>query len=135
MHTHVKVLGILHIVFGGLGLLFAVFLLVLFGGIAGIIGMNALPDEALVAMPIVGGIGLFISVVTAILSVPSVIAGVGLLSFKPWARTLTLVLSALHLINVPFGTALGFYGFWALLSPETARLFERGPATYGYTRG
>src|SRR5688500_15418017 len=116
MHTHVKVLAILHIVLGSLGLLGAVFLLVLFGGIAGIIGMNAAHDEAIVAMPIVGGIGLFIAAFTALLSVPSIIAGTGLLSFKPWARTLTLVLSGLQLIQVPIGTALGFYGFWVLLS-------------------
>jgi hypothetical protein len=135
MQTHVKVLAILHIVFGSLGVLAAGFLLLLFGGIASIIGMNAPDDEALVAMPIVGGVGLLISAFTALLSVPSIIAGVGLLSYKSWARTLTLVLSAIQLINVPIGTALGFYGFWALLSKEGADLFERGQGAYGYTRG
>jgi hypothetical protein len=40
---------------------------------------------------------------------------------------LTIILSALHLFNVPFGTALGVYGFWVLLSPETEALFRGGP--------
>jgi hypothetical protein len=135
MQTHVKVLAILHIVFGSLGLLFAIFLLVLFGGIAGVIGMNAAHEEAIVALPLIGGIGLFVSAMAALLSAPSLVAGVGLLSFKPWARTLTLVLSAIQLIHVPIGTALGFYGFWVLLSREGTLLFERAPAAYSYPRG
>jgi hypothetical protein len=36
---------------------------------------------------------------------------------------LAIVVSALHLINIPFGTALGIYGLWVLLSPEAQRLF------------
>jgi hypothetical protein len=135
MQTHVKVLAILHIVFGSLGLLAALFLLVLFGGIAGVIGMNASHDDAIVAMPIIGGIGLFVSTIATLLSVPSIIAGIGLLSFKPWARTMTLILSGFQLIHVPVGTALGFYGFWVLLSREGALLFERPPAAFGFTRG
>ncbi|HYP06212.1 MAG TPA: hypothetical protein VER03_08235 [Bryobacteraceae bacterium] len=135
MQTHVKVLAILHIVFGSLGLLFAVFLVVLFGGITSVIGMSAGPEERFIAMPIVGGIGLLIAGFAALLSIPSIVAGVGLLSYRPWARILTLVISALDLINIPFGTALGFYGFWVLLSAEGTQLFQQAPASYGYTRG
>lgn len=135
MHTHVKVLAILHLAFGCLGLLTAAILLVIFGGVTGIIGMNAPPEEAMVAMPIVGGIGLVIVFIATVLSVPSIAAGAGLLSFKPWARTLTLVLSGIQLIHVPIGTALGFYGFWVLLSREGTALFERPPAAYSYPRG
>lgn len=133
MQTHVKVLAILHIVFGGLGLLAAAFLLLLFGGISSLIGINAPPEEATVAVPIIGGIGLLISGMAAVLSIPSIIAGVGLLSFRPWSRMLTLVLSALQLVQVPLGTALGFYGLWVLLSREGALLFERAPS-YSYPR-
>jgi len=53
------------------------------------------------------------------------IAGIGLLQFQPWARVLTIVLSVLYLIHVPFGTALGVYGLWALLSQDSERLFRR----------
>ena len=60
---------------------------------------------------------------TMLLSLPSIIAGAGLLYYKPWARILTLILCFL-LIHIPFGTALGFYGFWVLLSKETLPLFE-----------
>jgi hypothetical protein len=131
METHVRVLAILHLVFGGIGVLAAIFFFALFGGITGLIGMNAPDDEALIAIPIVGGIGALIVSFTLLLSLPSIIAGVGLLSHRPWSRILTLVLSALELVNIPFGTMLGFYGFWVLLSKETIPLFERN-VTYGY---
>jgi hypothetical protein len=35
------------------------------------------------------------------------------------------VISALDLIHIPIGTALGIYGFWVLLSPETEAMFKR----------
>ncbi|MBI3696140.1 MAG: hypothetical protein HY238_15045, partial [Acidobacteria bacterium] len=60
---------------------------------------------------------------------PSLIAGIGLLKLRPWARILTIVLSAIDLIHVPFGTALGLYGLWALLSKEGEQLFAR-PQVY-----
>jgi hypothetical protein len=127
MQTHVRVLAILHLVFGGLGIVVAILLLAVFGGVAGIVSVNAPHDDALVAIPILGGVGAVIVLMVALLSVPSIIAGAGLLSYKPWSRILTLVLSVLLLVNVPFGTALGFYGFWVLLSKDVIPLFERNP--------
>ena len=41
-----------------------------------------------------------------------------------------IVLSALHLVNIPIGTILGIYGLWVLLSKETDLLFgEREQVT------
>jgi hypothetical protein len=62
-----------------------------------------------------------------IVSLPCIIAGFGLLRYRQWARTLTIVLSAVNLMNVPLGTALGLYGLWVLLSPETEPLFAVHP--------
>ena len=129
MQSHVKILGILHIVFGSLGILLGLGMLALFGGIAGVVGMNASSDEAAVAIPILGAIGGLIALFALVLSVPAIIAGIGLLSFKPWARILAIVISILDLINFPFGTILGFYGIWVLFSREGAALFERPPIT------
>jgi hypothetical protein len=124
MEQHVKILGVLHIVFGSLGILLAVGMLVLFGGIAGIIGATDYSSDAHISIPILGGIGAFIFFVLLVISLPGVIAGIGLLQFRPWARTLTIVLSVLDLIHVPFGTALGVYGLWVLLSQGSERLFR-----------
>ena len=128
MHTHVKVIGILHIVLGGLGVLGGVIAMIVMGGIAGIVGFSDHSSDSAVAMPILGLIGGFIFIVLMVLSLPSIIVGFGLMRFRPWARTLAIVLSVLHLFNIPFGTALGVYGLWALLAPETEMLF-RSPQT------
>jgi hypothetical protein len=49
------------------------------------------------------------------------------MSYKPWARILIIVLSALELISIPFGTALGIYGLWVLLTKDGAQLFGQTP--------
>jgi hypothetical protein len=124
MATHVKVLGIIHIAFGSLGILGALALLMIFGGIAGIVGASG-EEGAHIAVPILGGIGALLFFFLVLVSLPGIVAGIGLLGFRPWARILTIVLSAIHLINVPFGTAVGVYGLWALLNRETEDLFAR----------
>src|SRR5213594_1673519 len=128
MQTHVKVLAVLHIVFGALGVLIGLGVFAVMGGVAGLVHMDGDPDSAAV-VPLLGIIGAFVLVILLVLSVPGIIAGVGLLSYQPWARILTIVLSVLHLLSIPFGTALGIYGLWVLFNTNGARLFEQPDAS------
>jgi len=57
------------------------------------------------------------------LGIPGVIAGWGLMNFRPWARILVIILSILHLPSIPLGTAIGVYGLWVLFNDDTKRLF------------
>ncbi len=119
MDTHVKVLGWLWIVFGALGLLGA---LCAFVAIAGG-GLISGDQDAILATSITSiVVGGFIFVI----SIPDIIAGVGLLNFKSWARILAIILAILNLFAFPIGTALGVYTLWALLNKETTPLFEGG---------
>jgi hypothetical protein len=128
MLTHVKVLAVLHVALGVLGLVAALFLLLILGGVAGIVGAAAGQEpDAWVAIPILGFIGTVLFFFLVALSVPGLVAGMGLLSLRPWARILTLILSALNLLNVPLGTALGIYGLWVLLHKDTEALFNASP--------
>lgn len=129
MTTHVKVLGVLYIVFGALGVCAA--LLFGFGvGLAGgIVGQTAAPEDAAIALPIIGVGGTVLVVFLLLLSLPGLITGIGLLKFQPWARIVGIVVAAINLINIPFGTVLGIYGLWVLLSKETERLFAGSPGT------
>jgi zinc-ribbon domain len=45
-------------------------------------------------------------------------AGLGLLQRLAWARVLALIVGFISLLNIPFGTALGVYTLWVLLSPN-----------------
>ena len=49
--------------------------------------------------------------------------GIGLLYFKPWARILGIVLSAIALLGFPWVTILGVYDS-GYFSKDTERLFS-----------
>jgi hypothetical protein len=118
METHIKVLSWLYIVLGVLGVISAgiVFLVVAGGGlISG--DRTAIAVTSLVAIIISGFI--------LLISAPGVVAGLGLLSYRPWARILTLILGILNLPGFPIGTLLGIYTIWALLDDESVELFNR----------
>jgi hypothetical protein len=131
METHVRTLGILHIIFGSLGVLAALVILLIFGGLAGLVSTTSQMEDAHVAVPILGGIGAFVFFFLLAVSVPGLVAGIGLLQFRPWARILTIILSVVDLFHVPFGTALGIYGLWVLLSQGSERLFVNRPTYSG----
>lgn len=123
MEQHVKIIGILHLVLGGMGVLAGIAFLALFGGLAGLVGtMGQNPDSA-VAVPVLGGIGGIICIVLLIFSLPSLVGGIALLSMASWSRMFMIIVSALYLLHIPIGTALGVYGLWALTKPETEALF------------
>jgi hypothetical protein len=125
MRSHIRLLAVLQIAFGIIGILVALFVLVLFGGIAALVGFTDPTDGKEIAIPILGAIGAISFLAITVLSLPLLIAGIGLWKEQQWGRILSLVLAALNLLNFPFGTALGIYAFWVLLSAEGAAMFER----------
>lgn len=129
METHVKVVAVLNIVLGCLGLLGALVVLLIFGGTVGLVQSQAgLEPEAGLAAGIVGLIGGAIFLIALVLSLPCLLGGFGLLKRREWARILVIVLSAFNLINIPIGTVIGAYGLWVLLSRQTQPLFAQKPA-------
>lgn len=117
MRSHVQVVAWLHIALGVLGVLGA--------GIAflAIAGGGLLSGE-LEAIAVTGTVAALVAGFIFLISVPGIIAGVGLLTYRPWARMLTLVVAVFELLNVPLGTALGIYTFWVLLNERTKPLFS-----------
>ena len=120
MDTHVKVLGILNIVYGALGIGAALLVMLIFGGVTSLTGREGDPDATLV----VGITGAAIVAILVVTSLPAVIIGYGLYKRLAWGRVGGIVLSILSLIAVPFGTALGIYGLWVLFSKDGARVFD-----------
>jgi hypothetical protein len=127
MQTHVKVLGVIYLATGGLMLLGALFLLLTMGGVAGIVGASADPEDAAIAIPVLGFAGTALAAFLGVFSLPSLITGYGLLNYKPWARIVGIILSAISLPGFPIGTIIGAYGLWVLLNKETERLFNSAP--------
>ena len=125
METHVKVLGVLHVAMGALGVIAALGLMVVFSGAAGIIGSSGDPDAA-IALPIIGITGMALVAFLLTLSLPGIVVGIGLFRFAAWARIGGIVLSIFDLVWFPFGTIVGVYGLWVLFSKDTERLFMTG---------
>ncbi len=123
MQTHIKVLGVLNLIFGVLGLLGSLAVMMGFGLLGAAIGSSGDPDAATGAtvMGLVGTIGSAFIGVTAALSL---VCGWGLLNYKPWARILAIIVCALSLISFPIGTIFGIYGLWVLFNKETEALFK-----------
>ena len=119
MRDHLKVLGWLYAASGAVVVLLAA----LFGTLFGVAGL--LTGEAEGGM-IIGGVGVAFALFIAAMGVPSLACGWALLNYRPWARPLGIVLSALQLASFPFGTALGGYGLWVLLNEESRRMLEAG---------
>ena len=124
MTTHVKVVAVLYLFLSAFGLMAALVLSMAFGLAGGIVGANADPNDAAIALPIMGFTGTVLVGYLVLTALPGLVAGVGLLKSQPWARVLGIVVGVFYLIHIPFGTVIGIYALWVLLSRETERLFS-----------
>jgi hypothetical protein len=128
MRDHLKILGWLYAVSGGLVLLLAA----VFGTLFGVAGVVAGGEEG---GALIGGLGLALALFIAAMGIPSLVCGWALLNYKPWARVLGIILSVLQLASFPVGTALGGYGLWVLLNDESKRVLEAGDPRYRQLAG
>jgi hypothetical protein len=114
---HVTAVAVIHIGFGALGMLAAIFV---FLAVAGAGFLSGDLQAIFVTSTVATVVGAFL----AVTSLPSIIGGVGLLQRRDWARILVLIVAVFHLLNVPVGTAVAVYTFWVLLQDETRALFQ-----------
>jgi hypothetical protein len=75
------------------------------------------PEFVRVMFPAIGGFFLLSAVVGGV-------TGWGLLTRQPWARMLAIVFGGINLAHVPFGTALGIYTLWVLLSADSEQEYR-----------
>jgi hypothetical protein len=117
MDRHVTIVSVLRIGLSVVMMLLAIFLFVLLFGI-GIV------TQERTAMAILTLVGSLLGIFFLVLGLPGLVGGIGLLGYRSWARILVLIVSAIDLVNVPVGTALGAYSIWVLTHAETVALFE-----------
>ena len=116
MHSHLRLLGILQLTWGAIGLLLGTATLLLALGALAIglmdtgdrvaAGVTALTFAIFAAALIAGGAA-------------NAWAGRALRRGEPAGRTAVLWLSVPNLFVLPFGTALGVYALWVLLHNES----------------
>ena len=116
MRTHIKIVGIVNLLYSALGVLGAAG--VLLGGI-----FSSLASLNPVVM-IVGTVtSALVAIVIGAISLFGLIAGFALLNHQQWARYVIRVVSAFRLFRWPWGTLFGGYSIWVLTHDETRRLF------------
>ncbi|MDT8299881.1 MAG: serine/threonine-protein kinase [Sedimentisphaerales bacterium] len=121
MEKHVTIVAMLNIVFGFIAI------------VIGIIALAAISGGGLIsrdptAMKVTGIVGPAVGFFFFLTSAPGVIAGIGLLKRRGWARILTIILAIFGLMNIPIGTAIGIYTLWVLMNDKTAQLFAQASA-------
>lgn len=122
MEQHIKVVSVLYIILGILGIVLAVGILVLGAGTVTTILAQEDSSEARVGAAWAGGCLTFIAVMFGLMAIPSILAGWGLSQRKSWARTLTIILAILSLPQFPVGTAIGVYTLVIMFNDETKRI-------------
>ena len=120
MKTHLDVVGLIDVVAGAFFTALAV--LVSLGVLLFAPWFNGAPvwrpEDAVTDFAVVLGV----SAVFFVIGIPSLIAGIGLLKQRGWARVLAIIVAILALTSFPIGTAAGAYTLWVLTHKETQQL-------------
>ena len=120
MRPHLHLLGILQVVWGAIGLLLGVSMLLL--AVAAVaIGITSVTDR--MAAGVTAGAFAVFAIALLAGGGANAWAGRELRRNQPRGRLAVLWLGALNLFVLPFGTALGIYAFWVLLHNETRTAF------------
>jgi hypothetical protein len=128
VRQHLHLLSLLHLVWGGIGLLLGVSTLLLAGAAAAI----GAASEGKRWSAFVTAL-MFAVCALALLAAGSANAwaGAAMRKRQPRGRMAALGLAVPNLFVLPFGTALGVYSFWVLLHEETRREFGVSPREVG----
>ena len=120
LQRHLNTLGVLWIVVGVLFLIPATVLLFLSGAVSHFV-IHDNPVATLVGPLVLTLIGSSILLV----GIGGILVGWGLRDRQPWARITAIILGILALFHPPFGTALGIYTLWVLLSDESGSEYRQ----------
>ena len=123
LEQHVPILGWLLIVGHAIFLAIGVFVFVLLTGIGVVSGEG----EAIAILTLVA-IG--VASLMALLALPGIAAGYGLLKRREWGRVLAIIVAVLGLVNFPIGTLVGVYVLWVLFQQAANEYFSPGQHAY-----
>jgi len=124
--SHVDFVGVLFIVWGLLTVLVGVSTLALGVGAAALITSASRGGGGEVAAGITAAAFAALALIAILWGTAHVIVGVPLRRCTPWSRLIALMLGSVDLLLLPYGTALGVYAIWVLLSEGGKSLFVEG---------
>jgi hypothetical protein len=122
--AQVDFLGVLFIVWGLLTTLVGVSTLALGVGAVALIASASRGGGGHFAAGVTAAAFTALAIIAILWGAAHVIVGVPLRRHTPWARLGALMLGSVDLLLLPYGTALGVYAIWVLLSESGKSLFE-----------
>jgi ABC-type phosphate transport system permease subunit len=125
VERHVTLLGTLEYLWGALAMLVGVSMLLQAGGAAAEL-LDPVGSTVELAAGLTAVVFGLIGVFALLWGGAHVWAAALLTRRRPFGRMLSLALAVVDLLVLPFGTALGAYAMWVLLTNEGRRLFEPG---------
>jgi hypothetical protein len=124
MSSHVDFVGVLFIIWGVLTALVGVSTLSLGVAAIALIASATHGGGRQVAAGLTAAAFTTLALIAILWGAAHIMVGVPLRRHKPWSRLIALALGSVDLLLLPYGTALGCYALWTLLSEEGKRLFE-----------
>ena len=124
MASQVDFLGILFIAWGLLTTLVGVSTLALGVGAVALIRSASRGGGGEFAAGVTAAAFTALAIIAIAWGAAHVVVGVPLRRHQPWSRMGALVLGAVDLLLLPYGTALGVYAMWILLHEDGKRLFS-----------
>ena len=123
MISQVDFLGVLFIVWGLLTTVVGVSTLALGVGAFALIASASHDGSGQFAASLTAALFTTLAIVAIAWGAAHIIIGVPLRRHRPWARMMALMLGSVDLVLLPYGTALGLYALWLLLSEQGRALF------------
>jgi hypothetical protein len=123
VERHVTLLGILSSLWGALAMLVGVSMLLLAAGALAEL-LDPMGTAVEFAAGLTAGVFAVIGIFALLWGGAHAWAALLLKRRRPLGRVLSLALALVNLPLLPFGTALGAYALWVLLTDKGRRLFE-----------
>ena len=109
---HKKVLGILYVISAVLTITVMLLLKAILSIVFSIALDKADPDDRIVIDMILSLLQFLPYLIVIFISIPTLIAGIGLLTRQRWAPLFALIMGCFKLFSFPIGTAIGVYAIW-----------------------
>jgi hypothetical protein len=122
MKKHVTAVGAIQVGLGTLGIVISSAAFVLLSNLLEFIPKEDMPSFVISFLSFLFNV---FPIVLGSLSLMSLIGGIGLLSYKGWARIIVIIVSFLGCLNIPIGTLAGVYSIWVLMQDDTIKLFKK----------
>ena len=124
MSAHADLVGLLFIIWGVLTTLVGLSTLALGIGAVALIASAGRGGGGQVAAGITAAAFTTLAVIAIVWGIAHVVVGLPLRRRRHWSRVLALMLGSVDLLLLPYGTALGIYALWVLLSEQGKALFD-----------